>query len=63
MFNNKLDLALREIEKVGVLNESKEYTEEQLIDIILKNPKKEKNLSKDRRYAKIIKRLKEGGLI
>ena len=60
--DERLSMALKEIERTDMLNE-KNYTETQLLDILIKNPKKKKELSKNKVYAKIIKRFEEGGLI
>lgn len=60
--DERLSMALKEIERSDMLSE-KNYTEAQLLDILLKNPKKKKELSKNKEYAKIIKRFEEGGLI
>jgi hypothetical protein len=56
-----LERALKEIDRTDMLNE--QFSEEEIFDILTKNPKKEKELMKNKKYAKIIKRLKEGGLI
>lgn len=61
--NKKLSLAIKEIEKIDLLFEEKRYTEEQLLDILLKYPKREKKFAEDKEYAKIIDGLKEGGLL
>jgi len=60
--DDRLNMTINEIERTDALNE-KNYTESQLLDILMKNPKKEKELSKNKEYAKLIKRFKEGGLI
>ena len=60
--DDRLNMAIKEIERSDMLNE-KNYTESQLLDILLKNPKKEKELSKNKEYAKLIARFREGGLI
>jgi hypothetical protein len=51
-FDEKLNMTIKEID-----------TESQLLDILMKNPKKKKELSKNKAYAKLIKRFEEGGLI
>lgn len=58
-----LERALKEIAKTDLLNESERYTDEELLDMVVKDPEKEESLIQDDGYADIIKRLKEGGLI
>jgi hypothetical protein len=60
--DDRLNMTIKEIERSDMLDEAN-YTESQLLDILMKNPKKEKELSKNKVYAKLIKRFKEGGLI
>jgi len=60
--DERLNMTIKEIERTDLLSE-KNYTESQLLDILIKNPKKEKELSKNKEYAKLIKRFKEGGLL
>jgi hypothetical protein len=61
-FDEKLNMTIKEIERSDMLDEAN-YTESQLLDILMKNPKKKKELSKNKAYAKLIKRFEEGGLI
>jgi len=63
LLSDKLKLAIREVEYIDLLSESKRYTEEELLDIMLDNPDMEKRLAQDLEYAEIIERFKEGGLI
>jgi len=57
--DDKLNLALREIDRTDMLNEDR-YTEDEILDIITNDTEQIEKLSRDKEYLEIIKRLKEG---
>jgi hypothetical protein len=60
--DDKLNLALREIDRTDMLNESR-YTEDEILDIIVNDSGQIERLLRDKEYSEIIERLREGGLI
>jgi hypothetical protein len=56
---DKLNLALREIDRTDMLNEDR-YTEDEILDIITNDTEQIEKLSRDKEYLEIIKRLREG---
>ena len=61
--SDRLLLAIKEVEFTDMLSESKKYTEEELLDIIIDNPSFEEKLVQNDEYANIIEKFREGGLI
>jgi hypothetical protein len=57
--DDRLNLALREIDRTDMLNEER-YTEDEILDMIIDDSEQIEKLSRDNEYLKIIKRLKEG---
>lgn len=56
-------MAIREVEFTDLLTEEKQYTDEELLDVLIENPGIEDRLAQNERYADVIEKLKEGGLI
>jgi hypothetical protein len=56
---DKLNLALREIDRTDMLNEDR-YTEDEILDMITNDTEQIEKLSRDKEYLEIIKRLREG---
>jgi hypothetical protein len=60
--DRKLNLALREIERSDMLNESR-YTEDEILNIITNDSGQIEKLLRDKEYSQIIEKLREGGLV